>query len=235
MISFDNVGFRYGAGPEILRDVSVTIEAGSFHFLTGASGAGKSTLLNLMHLSLRPTRGALSVLGQDVGALARRKAPPLRRRIGMVFQDFRLLNHISVFDNVALPLRLAGHREKDIRRDTTEILQWVGLGDALRESPRALSGGAQQCVAIARAVVARPGLLLADEPTGSVDEAVGHRILRLFEELHRLGTAVVIATHNPRLIERFPHGLLELDDGQLIRHPAGALRPQAPPPQMPQS
>lgn len=223
MISFENVGFRYGVGPEILRDISVTIEAGSFHFLTGASGAGKSTLLNMMHLSLRPTRGFLTVLGQDVGTLPRRKTPSMRRRIGMVFQDFRLLDHVSVFDNVALPLRLAGAREREIRRDVTEILQWVGLGDALQASPRALSGGEQQRVAIARAVVARPGLLLADEPTGSVDESIGHRIIRLFEELHRLGTAVVIATHNQGLIDRFPHALLELSDGHLVRRPGGAF------------
>lgn len=221
MISFDNVGFRYGVGPEILHDISVRVEPGSFHFLTGASGAGKTTLLNMMHLSLRPTRGFLSVFGQDVGALRRGRMPALRRQIGMVFQDFRLLDHVSVFDNVALPLRLAGEKEREIRRDVTAILEWVGLGDALQASPRALSGGEQQRVAIARAVVARPGILLADEPTGSVDETIGQRILRLFEELNRLGTAIVIATHNNSLIERFPHAKLELSDGNLVRLPGG--------------
>ena len=216
MISFDNVGFRYGVGPEVLRDVSVKLEAGSFHFLTGASGAGKTTLLNLIHLSLKPTRGFLSVLGNDVGSLKRGRMPTVRRQIGMVFQDFRLLDHISVFDNVALPLRLADLGERQIRRDVNEILGWVGLGDAMEASPRALSGGEQQRVAIARAVVSRPSILLADEPTGSVDEAIGVRIMRLFEELHRLGTAVVIATHNPLLLERFPHPRLELADGALV-------------------
>ena len=215
MISFDNVGFRYGVGPEVLRDVSVKLEAGSFHFLTGASGAGKTTLLNLIHLSLKPTRGFLSVLGNDVGSLKRRRMPTVRRQIGMVFQDLRLLDHISVFDNVALPLRLADLGERQIRRDVNEILNWVGLGDAMEASPRALSGGEQQRVAIARAVVSRPTILLADEPTGSVDETIGARIMRLFEELHRLGTAVVIATHNPILLERFPHPQLELVDGAL--------------------
>ena len=215
MISFDNVGFRYGVGPEVLRDVSVTLEAGSFHFLTGASGAGKTTLLNLIHLSLKPTRGFLTVLGNDVGTLQRRRMPTVRRQIGMVFQDFRLLDHITVFDNVALPLRLADLGERQIRRDVNEILTWVGLGDATEASPRALSGGEQQRVAIARAVVSRPTILLADEPTGSVDETIGARIMRLFEELHRLGTAVVIATHNPLLLERFPHPRLELVDGTL--------------------
>ncbi len=219
MISFDNVGFRYGVGPEILRDVSVTLEAGSFHFLTGASGAGKTTLLNLIHLSLKPTRGFLTVLGNDVGTLKRRRMPTVRRQVGMVFQDFRLLDHITVFDNVALPLRLADLGERQIRRDVNEILTWVGLGDATEASPRALSGGEQQRVAIARAVVSRPSILLADEPTGSVDETIGARIMRLFEELHRLGTAVVIATHNPLLLERFPHSRLELVDGTLMPSP----------------
>jgi cell division transport system ATP-binding protein len=216
MISFDNVGFRYGVGPEILQDISLNLEAGSFHFLTGPSGAGKSTLLNLMHLSLRPTRGVISIFGNDVGALRRRRMPAIRRRIGMVFQNFRLLDHFSVFDNVALPLRLAGTGEREVRRDVGEILEWVGLGDALNASPRALSGGEQQRVAIARAVVNRPGLLLADEPTGSVDEAIGQRVMRLFEELNRLGTAVVIATHSRSLVERFPHPTIELSGGHLL-------------------
>jgi cell division transport system ATP-binding protein len=224
MISFDSVGFRYGVGPEILRDINITLEAGSFHFLTGPSGAGKSTLLSLMHLGLRPTRGFLTVFDKDVGQLKRREFPGLRRRIGMVFQDFRLLDHMSVFDNAALPLRLEGARERHVRRDVTEILQWVGLGDAMDASPRGLSGGEQQRVAIARAVVGRPGILLADEPTGGVDDAIGRRIMRLFEELHRLGTAVVIATHNRDLVERFPHPRLELSDGRLVRLPDGALR-----------
>jgi cell division transport system ATP-binding protein len=219
MISFDNAAFQYGDGPEILRDISVTLEAGSFHFLTGASGSGKSTLLNLMHLSLRPTRGFLSLFGEEVTTLPRRKRPALRRRIGVVFQDFRLLEHLSVFDNVALPLRLAGKRERDLKRDVTEILEWVGLGDSLGASPRTLAGGEQQRVAVARAVVNRPGILLADEPTGSLDEAIGHRVMRLFEELNRLGTAVVIATHNQALVKRFPHARLELANGQLVRFP----------------
>jgi cell division transport system ATP-binding protein len=220
MISFDNAAFQYGAGPEILRDISLTLEAGSFHFLTGPSGAGKSTLLNLMHLGLRPTRGYFSLFGEEVTTLPRRKMPALRRRMGVVFQDFRLLDHLSVFDNVALPLRLAGRRERDIRRDVTEMLEWVGLGDALALGPNSLAGGQQQRVAIARAVVNRPAILLADEPTGSLDETIGNRVIRLFEELNRLGTAVVIATHNPALFERFPHARLELADGRLVRFPA---------------
>jgi cell division transport system ATP-binding protein len=219
MISFDNAGFRYGGGREILHGVNITLEAGSFHFLTGASGAGKSTLLNLMHLSLRPTQGCLSVFGEETTAQPRRKLARLRRKIGVVFQDFRLLAHLSVFDNVALPLRLAGERERDIKGDVTEILEWVGLGDILDAAPQGLAGGEQQRVAIARAVVTRPGILLADEPTGSLDEITGHRIMRLFEELNRLGAAVVIATHNPALVRQFPHARLDLADGRLVRFP----------------
>lgn len=219
MISFDRVGFSYGARAEILRDVSITLEAGSFHYLTGPSGAGKSTLLGLMHLRLRPSSGALAIFDRDVAALKRADLPPLRRKIGMVYQDFRLLDHLSVFDNVALPLRLSQSGEDQLRRDVTDILQWVGLGDAFDSHPRHLSGGEQQRVAIARAVVGRPSLLLADEPTGSVDEAIGRRIIRLFEELHRLGTAVIVATHNRDIVERFPHPRLEIQQGRLVRFP----------------
>jgi len=220
MISFDNVGFRYGVGPEILHDISIALEPGSFHFLTGPSGAGKSTLLNLMHLRLRPTRGVLSIFGQDTATLRRRKMPAVRRRIGVVYQNFRLLDHLSVFDNVALPLRLAGRREREIRQDVGELLHWVGLGDALDASPRALSGGEQQRVAIARAVVGRPALLLADEPTGSIDDGIGQKIIRLFEELNRLGATVMIATHNGALVQRFPHARLQLEGGGIVRLPA---------------
>jgi cell division transport system ATP-binding protein len=216
MINFDNVGFRYGVGPEILRDVSVTLEAGSFHYLTGASGAGKTTLLNLIHLSLKPTRGFLSVLGNDVGTLARRRMPTVRRQIGMVFQDFRLLDHISVFDNVALPLRMADLGERQIQRDVNEILTWVGLGDATEASPRALSGGEQQRVAIARAVVNKPKLLLADEPSGNVDDENALKLFHLFDELHKLGTAVLVATHHMNMIEYFKKPVLRLTNGRLI-------------------
>lgn len=217
MIRFDSVGFRYGTGPEILRDIELELTPGSFHWLTGASGAGKSTLLRLLHLADRPTRGLIHAFGNDLSTLKRRQVAPLRRQIGMVFQEFRLLDGMSVFDNVALPLRLARTRPADIQRDVDEMLHWVGLAELADADPRTLSGGQQQRVAIARAVVARPLLLLADEPTGSLDDATGTRILRLFEELHRIGTAVVVATHNPVLIDRFPHRQLHLADGELQR------------------
>lgn len=208
---------RYGTGPEVLRDISFTLQPGSFHFLTGSSGAGKSSLLRLMYLAQRPSRGLVTMFGRDIATLAREELPALRRRIGVVFQNFRLLDHLSALDNVALPLRVAGAREQEIRDHVAELLRWVGLGEHLQDRPPTLSGGQQQRIAIARAVITRPSLLLADEPTGNVDDRIGMRLLHLFDELNKLGTTVVIATHNEALIERFGHPRLVLDNGQLTR------------------
>jgi cell division transport system ATP-binding protein len=219
MVRFENIGMRYGAGPEILRDVSFALEPGSFTFLTGPSGAGKSTLLKLVFLGERPTRGLMSLFGRDLAVLKRRDLPALRRRIGVVFQEFRLLDHLSVLDNVALPLRLAGKREKGYRKDVVELLAWVGLGERLHDKPPTLSGGEKQRVAIARAVVAKPDLLLADEPTGNVDHDIGERLIRLFAELNRFGTTVMIATHDRELVESTPARELRLVDGHLIEMP----------------
>ena len=216
MVRFENIGMRYGAGPEILRDVTFALEPGSFTFLTGPSGAGKSTLMKLVFLGERPSRGLVSLFGRDLALLRRADLPALRRRIGVVFQEFRLLDHLSVLDNVALPLRLAGKREADYRRDVVELLSWVGLGERLHAKPPTLSGGEQQRVAIARAVVAKPDLLLADEPTGNVDPDIGERLLRLFVELNRFGTTVMIATHDRDLVESTPARELRLVDGHLI-------------------
>lgn len=215
MVRFENVGVRYGVGPEVLRDINLHIEPGSFYFLTGASGAGKSSLLKLMYLALLPSRGCIQVFGEDISRTDRRKLPELRRRIGVVFQDFRLLSNLSIFDNVALPLRIAGDDEKRTRNNVAELLDWVGLGARLNDSPGTLSGGEQQRVAIARAVISKPALLLADEPTGNVDDRIAYRLLRLFEELHRTGTAVVVATHNDALVRRFSHPALVLADNML--------------------
>jgi len=215
VVRFENVGVRYGVGPEVLRDINLHIEPGSFYFLTGASGAGKSSLLKLMYLALLPSRGRIQVFGEDISRTNRRKLPELRRRIGVVFQDFRLLNNLSIFDNVALPLRIAGDDEKRTRNNVAELLEWVGLGARLNDSPGTLSGGEQQRVAIARAVISKPALLLADEPTGNVDDRIAYRLLRLFEELHRTGTAVVVATHNDALVRRFSHPVLVLADNML--------------------
>jgi cell division transport system ATP-binding protein len=216
MLRFDNVGMRYGRGPEVLRDVSFLLDAGSFTFLTGASGAGKTTLLRLMFLGEPPTRGLITLFGHDLATTRRSLFPSLRRRIGVVFQDFRLLDHLSAFDNVALPLRLAGQSVERYARDVEELLGWVGLGEKLDAKPPTLSGGEQQRVAIARAVVARPDLLLADEPTGNVDSDIAQRLVRLFAELNRLGTTVLIATHDRTLLEWTTAREMRLVDGRLV-------------------
>lgn len=215
MVRFENVGMRYGAGTEVLHDISFMLEPGSFHFLTGRSGAGKSSLLKLIYLGLRPSRGVVTLFGRNVLSLRREELPTLRRRIGVVFQDFRLLDHLSAFDNVALPLRIAGAREEQIRDYVTELLHWVGLVDQVHALPETLSGGEKQRVAIARAVIARPGLLVADEPTGNVDPHVAMRLLYLFEELNKIGTTVVIATHSEALVRQFSHPVLRLTRGGL--------------------
>ena len=216
MVRFENVGMRYGAGPEVLRDVTFVLEGGSFTFLTGLSGAGKTTLLKLIYLAEPPSRGLITLFGRDLAVTKRNALPALRRRIGVVFQDFRLLDHLSAFDNVALPLRLAGKRVSDYARDVEELLSWVGLGDRMNAPPPTLSGGEQQRVAIARAVVARPDLLIADEPTGNVDPEMGARLIRLFSELNRLGTTVLIATHDRALIETTRAREMRLVDGRLV-------------------
>lgn len=215
MIRFENVGMRYGAGPEVLRDINIELAAGSFHFLTGPSGAGKTSLLKLMYLAERPSRGLISLFGRDIATTPRHELPALRRKIGVVFQDFRLIDHLSAFDNVALPLRVAGHPEDQIREHVTELLRWVGLAEKLNARPATLSGGQQQRLAIARAVIGRPSLLLADEPTGNVDEEMAVRLLRLFEEMNKLGTTLVIATHSESLVTRFGRPRLHLEGGEI--------------------
>ena len=220
MIHLENVGMRYGQGPEILSDISFSIPRGSFHFVTGRSGAGKTSLLKLMYLGSQPSRGYMTLFGRDVSTLNRHDRSRLRRRIGVVFQDFRLIPHLSAVNNVALPLRLAGASEDMVREHVKELLRWVGLGRHLDASPSTLSGGEQQRIAIARAVVNRPDLLLADEPTGNVDDEVGWRLLRLFGELNKLGTTVVVATHNEEMIRRMDRPALVLHDGRLFQPPA---------------
>jgi len=224
IVEFERVGLRYGLGPEVLRDVSFALPAGSFHFLTGASGAGKSSLLSLLYLARRPSRGRIAVFGQDVDHAPRAALPALRRRVGVVFQDFRLFDHLSVFENAALPLRIAGRPEHESAANVIELLQWVGLGDLLEARPPTLSGGQKQRLAIARAVVTRPRLLLADEPTGNVDDQMAVRLLHLFDALHRMGTTIVIATHNASLVKRFAHPELRLEDGAVARLPAAEAR-----------
>jgi cell division transport system ATP-binding protein len=215
VIRFENVGLRYGLGPEVLRDVSFHIGPGSFQFVTGPSGAGKTSLLRLLFLSLRPTRGRVRIFDQDATTMKRDTVPLLRRRIGIVFQDFRLLDHLTTFENVALPLRVGGAEESSYRRDVSELLDWVGLGDKMWVHPQVLSGGEKQRAAIARALITRPEILLADEPTGNVDPPLARRLLRLFVELNRLGTSVVIATHDLGLMDQYDARRLVLNGGHV--------------------
>ncbi len=225
MIKFENVGLRYGIGPEVLGDINFTLEPGSFHFLTGPSGAGKTSLMSLMYLGRRPTRGLVTMFGQSINQLERKKLAPIRQRIGVVFQDFRLLSHLSAFDNVALPLRILGRPEKEIANNVNELLEWVGLGDQKNMLPPTMSGGQQQRIAIARAVIARPRLLLADEPTGNLDDEIGFRLMNLFDQLNRMGTTIVIATHSQSIMDKFGYPKLILDGGSL--HMEGTPKPHA--------
>jgi cell division transport system ATP-binding protein len=225
MVRFEAVGLRYGAtghggqagaGPEVLHDLCFALPDGAFRWLLGPSGAGKTSLLRLMYLAIRPSCGRLAILGTDIQTAERRVLPRLRRRIGVVFQDFRLMPHLSAFDNVALPLRIAGRPEGQIRADVGEMLRWVGLARQTDARPAELSGGEQQRVAIARAVIGRPSLLLADEPTGNLDETQAERLMQLLKEMNRLGTTVVVATHNDALVARHPAPALRLSRGRLL-------------------
>ncbi len=216
-VRFEGVGMRYGRAPEVLRDLELTLDSGSFHFLTGASGAGKSSLLKLIYLAHPPSRGLISLFGEDVVGAPHDRLPALRRRIGVVFQEFRLLDHLDAFDNAALPLRLQGRPLAEYRTDVEELLDWVGLGERMHAMPATLSGGEKQRLAIARAVVGRPELILADEPTGNVDAEMAHRLLRLFVELNRLGATVLVASHDVGLVARSGAPVLHLKDGRLDR------------------
>jgi len=215
VIRFENVGLRYGLGPEILRDLSFRVDSHSFQFLTGPSGAGKTSLLRMLFLSLKPTRGLISMFDEDTATLTKDNRATLRRRIGIVFQDFRLLDHLTTYENVALPLRVVGKDEASYRAEVVELLQWVGLGERVDALPPVLSGGEKQRAAIARAVIARPELLLADEPTGNVDPNLGQRLLRLFVELNKSGTSVIIATHDIALMDEYDARRLVLHEGRL--------------------
>ncbi|WP_027442542.1 cell division ATP-binding protein FtsE [Erythrobacter cryptus] len=224
-VTFDNVGLRYGTDPEVLSNLSFTLYPGSFYFLTGASGAGKTSLLKMLYLAQAPSRGAIRMFGHDLVTLPRARLPELRRRLGVVFQNFRLVPHLTAFDNVALPLRLSGTPEPKVARAVGDMLEWVGLAHRARALPPTLSGGEQQRVAIARAVIGRPQMLIADEPTGNVDPDMAVKLLRLFEALNqRVGTTVVVATHDVHLLQKVPDSLImRLHKGQLS-DPTGALR-----------
>ena len=228
---FDNVSIAYKGGMSVLEQVSLEIPRSAFTLLTGPSGAGKTTLLKLAYLAHRPSAGRICLLGQDTNRLNRAGLADLRRRIGVVFQEFRLLDHLTAFENVALPLQVIGRKPSEYKDDVSELLSWVGLGDRLHARPETLSGGEQQRVAIARAVVGRPDLLIADEPTGNVDPEMGARLLRLFQELNkRLGTTVLIATHDQDMMQNANADILRIADGNVMRAGSTLLRytdPQA--------
>lgn len=216
LVRLSRVGMAYGNGEPILHDLTFSLNPGDFRFLTGQSGAGKSSLLRLLYLAHRPSEGSIEMFGRDLTEASREDLPDMRRRIGVVFQDYRLLDHMTSFENVALPLRILGRRLEDYRNDVVELLTWVGLGDCINDKPTVLSGGQKQRVAIARAIVAKPDLLLADEPTGNLDAEIGMRLMRLFVELNRLGTTIVIATHDRHLVEAVGAQELFLEDGRVI-------------------
>src|SRR3954469_2199471 len=227
---FDSVGLRYGTGAEVLRDLDFRLRTGSFYFLTGPSGAGKTSLLKLLYLAQRPTRGRIKLFGEELSEAPRDELPPFRRRIGVVFQDFRLVRHLSAFDNVALPLRVAGAREDEVEGPVREMLAWVGLADRASARPPTLSGGEQQRVAIARAVISRPELLVADEPTGNVDAEMANRLMGLFTALNGLGTTVIVATHDIGLINAtLGAQLIRLENGTLVDPPGSPSAPPVPP------
>ncbi len=226
VVRFENVGLRYGSGPEILRDISFRLAPGDFRFLLGPSGAGKSSLLKLLYLANRPTRGIVSLFDRNVSSIRRHEIAAIRRRIGVVFQDFRLLDQLSGLENVALPLRIAGVRDAEVKRHVEELLGWVGLEDFLDATPKTMSGGQKQRIAIARAVISRPRLLLADEPTGNVDDKIAMRLMYLFEELNKLGTTIIIATHNEGLVRRFQYPVMRINQGVMQLPVTDALPPR---------
>jgi cell division transport system ATP-binding protein len=222
MIRFANVSKRYPGGFEALSDVSLHLAPGEMAFLTGHSGAGKSTLLKLIALIERPTNGQVIISGQNFAKVGRRRIPHVRRDIGIIFQDHRLLFDRTVFDNVALPLIIAGHGHQEIGRRVRAALDKVGLLSKEKVYPITLSGGEQQRVGIARAVVNKPPLLLADEPTGNLDPDLSREIMGLFEEFNRVGVSVLIASHDLELIRRLGHRVLRLDHGRLAGDTGGA-------------
>ncbi len=222
-VAFDGVSMSFG-GESLLADVSFSLPPGSFHFLTGASGSGKTTVLKLIYMAERASAGAIHLFGRDLRQVTRSERPGILRRMGVVFQDFRLIDHLSVFDNAALGPRVSGRRPADYRAEVAELLAWVGLGGRLRAMPASLSAGEKQRLALARAVVNRPELILADEPTGNLDGAIALRILRLFSELNKFGATVLIASHDEELVARSGMPRLHLSDGRLTRFDAAAPR-----------
>lgn len=220
IIDLQNVAVGYDNREDVLQNVYFSLLPGSFTFITGKSGAGKTTLLNMLYLIKKPRKGMLSVFGNNINFSNRDTLALLRQKIGVVFQDFRLLEHLSVYDNIALPLRVRGMNEKEIYKRVTELLQWVELHKSIYKICASLSGGEKQRIAIARAVINRPEILFADEPTGSVDAEIADKLMRLFVELNKVGTTVVIATHNEQLTSSYNYPRIILSNGTAKLYPA---------------
>ena len=219
IIDLQNVAVGYD-GTDVLSNVQLSLDNGSFTFITGRSGSGKTTLLSMLYLVKRPSKGILKVFGQNINFSNRDTLAEMRQRIGVVFQDFRLLENMSVYDNIALPLRVRGMNEKEIYRRVVELLQWVELHKSIYKKCSTLSGGEKQRVAIARAVINRPDILFADEPTGSVDAEIANKLMRLFVELNKVGTTIIIATHNEQLTSTYNYPRIHLQDGTAKLYPA---------------
>lgn len=216
LVSFEHVSLRYQAGHTVLSDINLALMPGLFYFLTGASGAGKSSLLRLIYQIEQPSEGRVILFDKDTSQLRHNEFPALRRRLGIVFQDFRLIPHLTALENAALPLCLAGAKPHQVHAHVTELLNWVGLGDRLDARPFELSGGEQQRVAIARAIVNKPRLLLADEPTGNVDDESAKKLMHLFLELNKMGTTIIFATHQQNIVDRYAKPVLRLKNGRLV-------------------
>ncbi len=216
MLNFNDVSMRYADGPNILSNINFELPQGSFHFLTGASGAGKTSLLRLIFLSQRPSTGQIILFNQDVANISRKLLPEFRKRIGFVFQDFLLLDHLTIYENIALPLYVAGRKESEYKKNILELLDWVGLIQSVDSFPAMLSGGEKQRVAIARSIINRPEIILADEPTGNVDALVSEKLMHLFVELHKQGTTILIATHDTNLWKNLSFPRLHLVKGGIM-------------------
>ena len=216
IISFANVGARYDNNPDILTDVSFNIGAGSFYFLSGASGAGKTTLLRLIYMLHRPCRGTVKLFGKITNNMTRDEITAIRHKMAIVFQEYSLLSHMSVFDNVALPLRVRGMDESKIKKLVTKTLEWVGLGKFADANPKTLSGGQQQRVSVARAIILQPAIMLADEPTGNLDDENASRLMELFIQMNKMfGTTIILATHNSKLMETYKFPVMHVENHKL--------------------
>lgn len=215
MIRLQNVSARYTPETEVLKSIDLHLEAGGFYFLSGGSGAGKSTLMRILSLTKPASGGSVEVFGQKIDSMQHADLPALRRKIGMVVQDYHLLDHLTVRENVGLPLKVAGEKASEIRAKVQELLEWVDIADHADSYPPTLSGGQKQRAAIARAVIRSPEVILADEPTGNLDPALSLKCMYLFQALNKMGTAVLFATHDENLISLFDYPVLDLKNGVL--------------------